>query len=345
MIFGDLPIFPEFDPSLTTPTVAQMWAAGDELARRADWPGKCMSVLRLAAQDRAQAMRQLERFVDGIGGIGMLNFHELTKNMWLDEQIAFFSRETGLRPENPRGWKMLGLAYLLKGYFDAKYYRPAAESYAECIRRINQYPEGVIVGLVMAGIGPLTPNRPRFELGLALAGAGEFKSAVCHLKFCGEGQVVLNRAGHAGVEKALQVALEEYQLERLGECCANQLFPSPQNRGRVAQVMFMACIVCGENLAFEQVYPSTWQCPICGNLTTFEGPNQSSQAWHPIVSGLLRPTIPVYEPIRIPQNLGAGPMVPGMPPEQIPMSTVRAMVRHAEELLEKGSVDEAVDVL
>ena len=166
MIFGDLPIFPEFHPSLTTPVVIQMQAVGDELARQVDWPGKCMSVLRLAAKDRIRAMRQLERFVDGIGGIGMLNFHELTKNMWLDEQIAFFSRETGLRPENPRAWKMLGFAHLLKGYFEAKHYRPAAESYAECVRRINRYPVGVIAGLVAAGVGPLTPIAHALNSGL-----------------------------------------------------------------------------------------------------------------------------------------------------------------------------------
>jgi tetratricopeptide (TPR) repeat protein len=264
--------------------------------------------------------------------------------MWLEEQIAFFSRETGLRPENPRAWKMLGLAYLLKGYFDTKCYRPAAESYAECIRGINQYSEGVIVGLVMAGIGPLTPNHPRFELGLALAGAREIESAVYHLRFCEEGQAVLNNANYVGIEAALRVALEEYQLERLGECCANRLFPSPQDRGRMAEVMvmFMACMVCGENLAFEQIYPSTWQCPICGNLTTFEGPDQIT-VWHPIASGLSRPTIPIYEPIRTPENFS--PLMPGMPAEQMPVSLASALIVQAEELLSKGNVDEAINVL
>ena len=181
MIFGDLPIFPEFHPSLTTPVVIQMQAVGDELARQVDWPGKCMSVLRLAAKDRIRAMRQLERFVDGIGGIGMLNFHELTKNMWLDEQIAFFSRETGLRPENPRAWKMLGFAHLLKGYFEAKHYRPAAESYAECVRRINdalrEFQQAVRLlpndsethanlGMVYEALGKAQEARKHFELAL-----------------------------------------------------------------------------------------------------------------------------------------------------------------------------------
>jgi tetratricopeptide (TPR) repeat protein len=63
-------------------------------------------------------------------------------------------------------------------------------------------------------------------------------------------------------------------------------------------VMVFECVVCGQEIGTNKIYPSTWKCPACDCLFTFEDSESGFHFWHPKTSGLKVPTISIYQPIR-----------------------------------------------
>ncbi|PKO10786.1 MAG: hypothetical protein CVU40_03810 [Chloroflexi bacterium HGW-Chloroflexi-2] len=213
MIYDDLPVFPPIETETFLSLKSKFENTPEEIYRRNQWGKNATKIFIMLKINRKAGIHLIERFFEKVDGIGTLH-DDLSEALYLNELIKLYDRETKLRPENPRNWKFLGFANFLKCYFSPSRigYQKTAEYYAETIRRVSNYPNGYINGLIMARIGGSTPNRLRYELGLALGMLGDFDSSLYHLKIHGAGEEFLQRFYDDPEECLLQEVFHYYSI-------------------------------------------------------------------------------------------------------------------------------------
>jgi len=211
MIYDDLPVFPPIDTETFLSLRSKIENTPKEIFRRDQWNLNARKIFGALEKNRNSGLILIENFFDKVDGFGTLT-DDISSYLYLDEQIKLYGRETRLRPTNPRNWKFVGFAYFLKSYFDSSYFQKAAEYYAETIRRVSNFPDGYMHGLIMARIGGSTPNRLRYELGLSLGMLGDYESGLYHLGINGSIEEFLRQGNYDPKNCFFQEVIQYYRL-------------------------------------------------------------------------------------------------------------------------------------